>query len=169
LATTVEVSEEQHALLNARGVNALRTIAGRGLRLLGSRTLSSDPDWRFLDVRRLMAMIEKALGMALQWAVFEPNGFLTRARAIMTVTFFLDSLQEAGMLAGRTAEESFFVKCDLENNPAADRDVGRLLVEVGVAPSQPFEFIVLRVGRVTDSIEVRETLGTLGATGMAAS
>ena len=65
--------------------------------------MSSDPDWRFVNVRRLMSMIEKALGIALQWAVFEPNGFLTRARATMSVTFFLDALHEAGMLAGRNA------------------------------------------------------------------
>ena len=165
LGASVPVSEEHHALLNSQGVNAVRTVAGRGLRLLGARTLSADPDWRFLNVRRLMSMIEKALGSSLQWAVFEPNGFLTRARATMSVTFFLDSLQEAGMLGGRTDEESFFVQCDLDNNPAADRDLGRLLIEVGVAPSQPFEFVLLRVGRVTDSIEVRETVGSLGATG----
>ena len=165
LAGSVPVGEEQHAILNGAGVNVIRTVGGRGLRLLGARTTSSDPDWRFVNVRRLMSMIEKALGIALQWAVFEPNGFMTRARATMSVTFFLDALHEAGMLAGRTVEESFFVRCDLDNNPAAQRDLGQLLVEVGVAPSQPFEFVVLRVGRVTDSIEVLDGTGSLGATG----
>ncbi|GAF48252.1 phage tail sheath subtilisin-like domain-containing protein [Rhodococcus wratislaviensis] len=165
LGASLVVSDEQHAALNQRGVNALRTVAGRGLRLLGARTVSSDPDWRFVNVRRLMAMVEEALGIACQWAVFEPNGFLTRARATMSVTFFLDGLHEAGMLAGATPEESFFVKCDLDNNPLAARDIGQLLVEVGVAPSQPFEFVLLRVGRVTDSIEVRAGGGPMGATG----
>lgn len=162
---SVLVSEERHAVLNRAGVNVARTVGGRGLRLLGARTMSADPDWQFVNVRRLMSMIEEALGIALQWAVFEPNGFLTRARATMTVTFFLDALQEAGMLAGATAEESFFVRCDLDNNPPEQREVGQLLIEVGVAPSQPFEFVVLRVGRVHDSIEVRCTISSLGATG----
>ncbi|MEP6817672.1 MAG: phage tail sheath subtilisin-like domain-containing protein, partial [Marmoricola sp.] len=165
LAPSVLVNDEQHAVLNQRGINAARTVGGRGLRLLGARTVSSDPDWCFVNVRRLMMMIEKALGIALHWAVFEPNGVLTRARATMSVTFFLDGLHERGMLAGKTAGESFFVKCDLDNNPPERRDIGQLLIEVGVAPAQPFEFVLLRVGRVTDSIEVREATGSLGATG----
>lgn len=170
LGPSAVVSEGQHGVLNQAGINVARTIGSRGLRLLGARTLSSDPDWRYVNVRRLMAMIEKALGIGLQWAVFEPNGFLTRARATMAVTFLLDSLHEQGMLAGRTAEESFFVRCDLDNNPPEQRDLGQLLVEVGVAPVQPFEFVVLRVGRVRDSIEVLTggvALGTAG-TGVAA-
>lgn len=165
LGASVLLDDQQHALLNQRGINAARSVGGRGLRLLGARTLSSDPDWRFVNVRRLMMMIEKALGIALQWAVFEPNGVLTRARATMSVTFFLDGLHEAGMLAGDTAEQSFFVKCDLDNNPPEQRDIGQLFIEVGVAPVQPFEFVLLRVGRVTDSIEIREAVGPLGATG----
>lgn len=165
LGPSVEVSEERHAVLNQAGVNVARSVGGRGLRLLGARTMTADPDWRFVNVRRLMSMIEKALEIGLQWAAFEPNGFLTRARATMTVTFFLDTLHEAGMLAGNTAEESFFVRCDLDNNPPESRELGRLVLEVGVAPSQPFEFVVLRVGRVTHSIEVRAASTSLGATG----
>lgn len=165
IGPSVRVGEEQHAVLNVAGVNVARTVGARGLRLLGARTMSSDPDWRFVNVRRLMSMIEKALEIALQWAVFEPNGFLTRARATMTATFFLDALHEAGMLAGATPEESFFVRCDLDNNPAEQRDLGELVIEIGVAPAQPFEFIVLRVGRVRDSLEVRDTAAWLGATG----
>lgn len=165
LGPSVAVDDARHAVLNRAGVNVARSVGGRGLRLLGARTMSADPDWVFVNVRRLMSMIEKALGIALQWAVFEPNGFLTRARATMTVTFFLDALHEAGMLAGATAEGSFFVRCDLDNNPPEQRDLGQLLVEVGVAPSQPFEFVVLRVGRVRDSVEVRGASSALGRTG----
>ncbi len=156
LGPSLTVGEEQHAVLNSAGVDVLRTVGGRGLRLLGSRTLSSDPDWRQLPVRRLVSMVEEALETGLQWAVFEPNGFLTRARATMTATFLLDSLHEAGMLAGRVPEESFYVRCDLDNNPPEQREQGQLVVEVGVAPAQPFEFVVLRVGRVGASLEVRE-------------
>lgn len=165
LGASVPVTEGQHGVLNQAGVNVARTVGARGLRLLGARTLSADPDWRYVNVRRLMSMIEKALAIGLQWAVFEPNGFLTRARATMAVTFFLDSLHEQGMFAGGTAEESFYVRCDLDNNPPEERELGRLLVEIGVAPAQPFEFVVVRVGRVGDSLEVRAGGVALGATG----
>ena len=97
------VGDEEHGILNANGINALRTTGGRGLRVQGARTVSSDPDWRFVNVRRLISMIEKALEIALQWAVFEPNDVFTRARATMSVTIFLLGLHERGMLGGRDA------------------------------------------------------------------
>jgi uncharacterized protein len=113
-----------------------------------------------------MSMIEKTLEAALQWAVFEPNEALTRARVTMSITFFLLGLHEAGMLAGATPEESFVVRCDLDNNPQSERDLGRLIVEIGVAPSKPFEFIVVRVGRVNDAIEVTDATGAFSAGGL---
>lgn len=163
---SLAVGDEEHAVLNAAGVNALVSTGGRGLRAMGARTVASDPDWRFLNVRRLLSMIEKALEQALQWVVFEPNEDLTRARVTMSVTIFLLGLHEAGMLAGATPEESFFVKCDLDNNPPESRDVGRLIVEIGVAPSRPFEFVVVRVGRVGDALEITDAgAATSGVTG----
>jgi uncharacterized protein len=162
LAASADLDDERHGLLNDAGVNALRTIGGRGLRLLGARTVCSDPDWRFVPVRRLMAMIEKALEIALHWVVFEPNGPLTRARVTMSVTMFLLGLHEAGMLAGATPEESFTVRCDADNNTSELTDLGELLVEVGVAPVVPFEFVVVRVGRVSDSLIVRSQASPQG-------
>ena len=153
---SINVFDEHHGLLNSNGVNAIRVSAAGGLRILGARTVSSDPDWRYVNVRRLMSMIEKALESGLQWVVFEPNGFLTRARVTMSVTLFLLSLHEAGMLAGGAPEESFLVQCDLDNNPQAQRDLGQLLVEISVAPAKPFEFVVVRVGRVGGALEVSE-------------
>lgn len=163
LDTTIPVDDERHAILNSLGVNAVRTTVGRGLRVQGARTVSSDPDWRFVNVRRFVSMVEKALETGLQWAVFEPNGALLRARATMAVTIFLLGVHEAGMLAGATPDESFYVQCDLDNNPDTERELGRLLIEIGIAPTKPFEFIVLRVGRVRDSIEVSDTAGVFGA------
>ena len=160
LRASTELDDERHGLLNAAGVNAIRTIGGRGLRLMGARTLCADPDWGYVPVRRLMAMIEKALEIALQWAVFEPNSVLTRARATMSATMFLLGLHEAGMLAGGSPEESFTVQCDSGNNPSQMTDLGELLLEVGVAPVIPFEFIVVRVGKVSDSLVVRSEAGT---------
>jgi len=116
----------------------------------------SDPDWRFVNVRRLMSMVEKALELALQWVVFEPNDVFTRARVALSVTNFLLSLHEQGMFAGATPQESFYVTCDDTNNPEREVDLGRLLVEVGIAPAVPFEFVVVRVGRVQDSLQVKE-------------
>jgi phage tail sheath protein FI len=160
------IDEAGHGTLNSAGINALLTTGGRGLRVQGARTISSQREWRFVNVRRLISMIEKTLEAALQWAVFEPNEALTRARATMTVTFFLLGLHEAGMLAGATPEESFVVQCDLDNNPQSERDLGRLIIEIGVAPSTPFEFVVIRVGRVNDAIEVTDSTGTFSAGGL---
>jgi uncharacterized protein len=162
---SVAVDDEQHGILNSAGINALLATGGRGLRVQGARTMSSDQHWRFVNVRRLISMIEKALETALQWAVFEPNEALTRARATMSITIFLLELHEAGMLAGATPDESFVVRCDLDNNPAAERDLGRLIVEIGVAPSKPFEFVLLRVGRVRDSLEVTDATETFSVAG----
>jgi hypothetical protein len=159
LRASADIDEERHGVLNDAGVNAIRTIGGRGLRVMGARTVCSDPDWLFVPVRRLLAMIEKALEIALQWAVFEPNNVLTRARATMSATMFLLGLHEAGMLAGTTPEESFTVQCDSGNNPSDVTDLGEMLIEVGVAPVVPFEFIVVRVGKVSDSLVVRSEAG----------
>ena len=166
LDATAGMNDEQHAALNEIGVNAIRMAVGRGLRVQGARTISSDPDWRFINVRRVVTMIEKALETGLQWAVFEPNGTLTRARASMAVTIFLLGLHSAGLFAGATPEESFFVRCDLDNNPEAERELGRLVIEIGLAPVKPFEFVVLRVGRVRDSLEVTDGAGSFGTVAM---
>jgi len=160
-----EMNDEQHGVLNTAGVNAIRNLGSRGYRVQGARTVSSDPDWRFVNVRRLMSMIEKALEIALQWVVFEPNNAITRARVMMSVTVFLLGLHESGALAGEAPEEAFFVKCDLDNNPSEQRDNGELLVEIGIAPAKPFEFIVLRVGRVHSAIEVAEASGSFAGVG----
>lgn len=166
---SLNLSDEHHGTLNSCGVNAIRISAAGGLRVLGARTVSSDPDWRYVNVRRLMSMIEKALESGLQWVVFEPNGFLTRARVTMSVTLFLLSLHEAGMLAGGAPEESFLVRCDLDNNPQAQRDLGELLVEFSVAPAKPFEFVVVRVGRVGGALEVSEVESRVSYAGAGAS
>lgn len=162
LSASIDVDDERHGIFNDAGVNVLRTIGGRGLRALGARTMSDDPDWRYVPVRRLMAMIEKALEIALQWVVFEPNGTFTRARVTMSVTMFLLGLHEAGMLAGATPEESFVVRCDDTNNPVDQTDLGELLVEVGIAAAVPFEFVVVRIGRIEDSLIVQSQSATAG-------
>ena len=155
---SVSVGDEQHGILNAAGINALRTSAGRGLRVQGARTVSSDPDWRFVNVRRLISMIEKALEIALQWAVFEPNGVLTPGPG-HDVGHDLPArpARGAGCSPGATPEESFFVQVRPRQQPrrgARPRTAHRS--RSSVAPSKPFEFVVLRVGRVRDALEVTD-------------
>lgn len=156
---SLEVSPEWQAMLNPIGINALRPFAGRGLRVYGARTVSSDPSWRYVNVRRLLIMIERAIGKSLQWAVFEPNDAHLRDRIAIAIAGFLDSLWRRGALAGATAEESYYVLCGDSNNPPAEQAEGRLLAEVGVAPAIPAEFVVLRIGRVEDVLEVVEAEG----------
>ncbi len=154
---TVKISDTEHGLLNTIGINAIRAESGRGLRIMGARTLSSDPDWRYINVRRLLIMIRKAIDLSMQWAVFDQNNFVTRMKITSVLTEFLSALWQRGALVGAVPEEAFFVKCDDTNNPPEERANGKLLAEVGVAPSVPFEFIVVRVGREGNALEVRES------------
>jgi len=153
---TVVVNDAVQGVLNPVGINAIRPLPGRGIRIFGARTVSSDPSWRFVNVRRLLMMIEKAIDLSIQWAVFEPNDVFTRAKLRLAITSFLLALWQKGALMGSSPEEAFRIKCDEENNPPSTRDNGRLLAEVLVAPSQPFEFVILRVGRVHDEFEITE-------------
>jgi len=157
-ALSVAVSDGQHEVLNPLGINAIRSELGRGIRVQGARSLSSDPDWRHINVRRLLLMIRKAIDLATQWAVFEPNSDETRNKLSMSLRSFLTAIWQQGALMGASPEQAFFVKCDLENNPPEQRNNGLLMAHVGVAPSKPFEFIVLRVGRQGNELEITESV-----------
>jgi phage tail sheath protein FI len=154
---TVGVGDNLHGVLNPLGINVVRTLPGRGIRIFGARTLSDDGLWRYVNVRRLLLMIEKVVDISTQWAVFEPNDHITRNKIRLALTTFLLALRRQGALAGDTPDASFFVKCDEENNPASERADGRLLAVVGVAPAVPFEFVVLRVGRTDNEFEIAES------------
>ena len=156
---TAVVDDSGHGILNPEGINAIRALPSRGIRIFGARTVSSDPDWRFVNVRRLLMMIEKAVYLSIQWAVFEPNDGATRAKLDLVLTSFLAALWQRGALMGRSTAEALFVKCNEDNNASTERSNGRLLAEVGVAPSIPFEFVVLRVGRSNNAFEIAETSG----------
>jgi hypothetical protein len=153
---TLTLGDAIHGLLNSLGVNVLRAEPGRGLRVLGARTVSSDPDWRFLSVRRLMSMIEEAIDESIQWSVFEPNDWGTRAKLSLVIQSFLLELWSRGAMVGATPKEAFWVRCDETNNPSYLRDQGRLQIDVGIAPTTPFEFIVLRIGRDANGFALNE-------------
>ena len=154
---TLSIDDALHGVLNPEHVNVIRSFAGRGLRIFGARTLSSDPDWRFVNVRRLLLMLEKAIRIGSQWAIFEPNNRVTRSKLHLALTSLLLDVWRRGALAGKTAPEAFYVNCGEVQNPADSRARGMLVAEVGVAPAKPFEFIVVRVGVSDNALEVSET------------
>ena len=156
---TLDVTAEWQAILNPAHVNCLRQFSGRGLRVYGARTLSSNTAWRFLNVRRLLILIEKSISMSIQWAVFEPNDFYLRQTLILAISSFLQALWQRGALVGGTPEEAFFVQCDEINNPPEVTEAGQLIIDVGVAPTSPAEFVVLRIGRTRDELEITEQAG----------
>ena len=153
---TAIVGEAEHGILNPIGINVIKPLPGRGIRIYGARTVSSDQDWRYVNVRRLLMMIEEAVDEAIQWAVFEPNDVFTRTKLALSLRSFLLTLWQGGALIGGNPEEAFYVRCDDSNNPSFERANGKLLAEVGVAPSNPFEFVVLRVGRINNAFEIYE-------------
>jgi phage tail sheath protein FI len=153
---TLAISDAEQALLNPDGINAIRAFPGRGVRVWGARSLSSDPEWRFLTTRRLIDVIEKTLERSLQWAVFEPNAPVTRQAVAFAIRALLDRLWRAGALAGTSPAAAFRVAADVENNPPARVDAGQFIADVAVAPAIPFEFIHFRLGRALDAIEVTE-------------
>jgi hypothetical protein len=155
-APSQPIDAPTHGLLNSAGIDVIRVEPGRGLRILGARTVASDPDARFVPVRRLLMLILRSVDRGLQWAAFEPNDHATRASLTLTLDGFLRGLWQRGALVGPTAETAFAIRCDESNNPPHERALGRLLCELAVAPSVPFEFVVLRVGRIGEVLQVEE-------------
>ena len=153
---TFAINDSMGGVLNPLGIDAIRSFPGRGIRVYGARTVASDPNWIYVNVRRLMMMIEKSIYLSTQWAVFEPNNYLTRIKITMSLTTFLTTLWQQGALMGSTPQAAFFVICDASNNPETNVQNGILIADIGVAPSQPFEFVVLRLGRVDNSFEVTQ-------------
>lgn len=139
--------DEDIGALNAEGINCLRSASVRGLRIWGARVVCSDPQHRYINVRRTINAIVKAMNQHLQWVVFEPNVPSLWKTLTRNITDFLVDLWRKGYFTGRTPEEAFFVKCDEETNPPEEREAGRLLIEVGVAPVRPAEYLVLRVAQ----------------------
>ena len=153
---SLDISADLQGVLNPLGINCARTFAGRGLYLYGARTLSSDTRWRFVPVRRLLMMIEESVAESVQWSVFEPNNFALRQMLILTITHFLQSLWQRGAIVGKVVEEAFFVQCDEINNPPEVSAAGQLIIDIGVAPVIPAEFIIFRIGRTQDTLELTE-------------
>ena len=136
-------------MLNPVGINAIRALPARGIRIMGARTLSSDPDARFVNVRRLIMMVIKAIDLATQWAVFEPNTRRLWDNIRRMVEDFLLVQWRDGALMGAKPEDAFFVRCDRTTMTQNDLDNGRLICLIGIAPVRPAEFVIFRIGQWT--------------------
>ena len=157
------VTKAEQEILNPKGVNCIRFFPDRGIQVWGARTLSDDPEWIYVNVRRLFMMVEESIGRSTSWVVFEPNGPSLWKDIRRDVGAFLELLWRDGALLGRTREEAFFVKCDEETNPREGIDQGIVTTIVGMAPVKPAEFVVFRIGQKPGGSEVEEQTGGGGA------
>ncbi|MFY1685401.1 phage tail sheath family protein [Micromonospora sp. WMMD730] len=149
LALESGLTKGEHDQLNPIGVNCIRAFPGQGIRIWGARTLSSDAEWRYLNVRRLFNWIEKSILLGTNWVVFEPNDPRLWDAVRRVITMFLRRVWRSGALMGDTWSEAFFVKCDAENNPPENLDAGILTVDIGIAPVKPAEFVVFRLSQLS--------------------
>jgi len=133
--------------LNPNGVNCIRAFPGMGIRVWGARTLASNPSWRYINVRRLFNFVEKSIERGTQWVVFEPNDPFLWSRLSRDVSAFLSGVWSSGALFGGSPNQAFYVKCDAELNPPESRDLGRLIVEIGMSPVKPAEFVIFRISQ----------------------
>jgi phage tail sheath protein FI len=151
-----QITKSEQDILNPIGVNCIRTFPGRGIRIWGARTLSSDASWRYINVRRLFNFVEKSIEMGTQWIVFEPNDMDLWARIRRDIGAFLSTVWRSGALFGATPAEAFFVKCDAETNPPEARDLGQVIIEIGIAPVKPAEFVIFRISQWAAGSETSE-------------
>jgi hypothetical protein len=147
----VRLTKGEQDILNPKHVNCLRDFRdfNRGLRVWGARTLSSDPEWKYVNVRRLFLFVEKSIERGTQFAVFEPNSEPLWATIHRSMTNFLTAVWKSGALEGTKPEEAFFVKVDRTTMTQNDIDNGRLIILIGIAPVKPAEFVIFRISQKT--------------------
>jgi uncharacterized protein len=143
------LNKAQQDVLNPQGVNCFRFFEGRGYRLWGGRTMSSDPEWKYVSLRRYFAYLEHSIDRGTQWAVFEPNGLLLWNNVRQTIDDFLYNEFTSGALLGDKPEKAYFVRCDRTTMTQNDLDNGRLVCLIGLCPVKPAEFVIFRIGQWT--------------------
>lgn len=149
-----QFNKGEQDILNPKGVNLIRSFPGQGIRVWGARTASSDPSWKYINVRRLFIFIEESIKANTNWAVFEPNDEVLWVRVKRTIDVFLTGLWRTGALAGSAPSEAFFVNCGRNTMSQDDIDNGRLVCVIGIAPVKPAEFVIFRISQKTsDSVE----------------
>jgi phage tail sheath protein FI len=143
----LNVNNQQQAILNPKGVNCLRYFTGAGNLVWGGRTTSTDPDWQYINVRRIFIFVEQSIKLGTQWVVFDINADPTWRRVVRSISDFLTTLWREGMLQGATKDQAFFVRCDNTTMTQADIDAGRLICVIGIAPVKPAEFVIFQIGQ----------------------
>ncbi|MBV1796840.1 phage tail sheath C-terminal domain-containing protein [Siccirubricoccus sp. G192] len=155
------VNRAEHGVLNPapNNINVIRNFRdeGRGIRVYGGRTITSLSDWKYLAVRRLFIFIEKSIERGTQWAVFEPNGPELWSRLIDSVDVFLTRLWRDGALLGFKKEQAFYIRCGTATMSQDDIDNGRLIMEIGIAPVKPAEFVIIRISQTASGALVEES------------
>ncbi len=144
-----QITHLEQGELNRNGINCIRAFPGRGIRIWGARTLSSDPEWRYINVRRLFNFIAESIMIGTQWSVFEPNDERLWGKLATNVGSFLSRVHRSGALSGASPAQAYFVKCDAETNPPEVVEAGQVVCEVGVAPVKPAEFVIFRLSQFT--------------------
>jgi phage tail sheath protein FI len=147
------ITNDEQGALNGAHINCIRSFPGRGIRVWGARTLSSDPDWRYLNVRRLFTYIKQSIVEGTRWAVFEPNDETLWKSIRRDVGAFLTRTWSEGALFGSSPEQGFYVKCDEETNTPEVVEAGQVVMEIGIAPVKPAEFVSIRISQFTAAAE----------------
>ena len=142
---TRNITKGEQDLLNPNGINVIRNFPDSGIVVWGARTITADPEWKYLNVRRLFLFLEESIDEGTQWVVFEPNDPVLWAKIVRNISAFLRIQWLEGKLVGNKPEEAFFVRCDSETNPQDSVDLGRVITVIGVAPSKPAEFVIFRI------------------------
>ncbi len=145
----VQFNKGEQDILNPKGINLIRSFPGQGIRVWGARTVSSNPKWKYVNVRRLFIFIEESIKANTNWAVFEPNDTALWVRVQRTISVFLTNLWRNGSLMGSSPEEAFFVNIGRDTMSQDDIDNGRLICVIGVAPVKPAEFVIFRITQKT--------------------
>lgn len=143
----IDLTDIQHGNLNPISVNAIRRFAASGIVSFGARTVTSDPEWKYVPVRRTAIMLRVSIYYGIQWAVFEPNDEGLWSQLRLNITSFMMTLFRQGTFQGASPSQAFFVKCDGETTTQADIDLGIVNVLVGFAPLKPAEFVVVKISQ----------------------
>ncbi len=153
-----QITGAEQGGLNKVGINCIRAFPGRGIRVWGARTLSSDPEWRYINVRRLFNFVSESIMEGTQWSVFEPNDEKLWIQLRIAATNFLTRVWSDGALFGSTPSQAFYVKCDSETNPPEVIEAGQVICEIGIAPVKPAEFVIFRLSQFSggEGAEVSE-------------
>lgn len=150
LGLKYSLTRNEQSLLNPRGINLIRDFEDQGIRIYGARTLSADPEWKYLNVQRLFQVAKSSITRGTEWVVFEPNNEQLWGNVSRNIRAYLKTLYNQGALKGKTPEEAFYVVCDASTNPPENIDLGIVTIEIGIAPVKPAEFIQINIQQKID-------------------